>query len=88
VLLSVLAVMVALVITTIWVVNKRIAQQLETEGAQRLETAEAIFQNSQKIRANYLLVRYRNVPNDPRFKAVSQIADPKTMHYLLTEMLD
>ena len=80
--------MATLVITTVWVVNERIAHQLETEGALRLETAEAIFQNSQKIRANYLLLRYRNVADDPGFKALSQLADAPTMRFSLTKMLD
>src|SRR5579859_3037410 len=88
VLLPVITVMAASVITTVWVVNQRIVYQLETEGAHRLETAEAIFQNSQKIRANGLLLRYRNIANEPRFIAVSQLADPKTMQSSLTEMLD
>jgi two-component system, NtrC family, sensor kinase len=88
VLVPVIAVMATLVIATVWVVNERIVNQLETEGAQRLETSEAIFQNSQKIRANNLLLRYRNVVNEPRVKALSQLADAKTMQSSLTEMLD
>jgi two-component system, NtrC family, sensor kinase len=88
VLVPVIAVMATLVIATVWVVNQRIVHQLETEGARRLETAEAVFQNSQKIRANGFLLRYRNVVNEPRFIAVSQLADPRTMQSSLTEMLD
>ncbi len=92
VLLAVIATMAALVVATVWLVNERIVHQLETDGAQRLETAEAVFQNSQKIRANNLLMRYRNVPNDSRFKAASQLmetkTETKTLLFLLSEMLD
>jgi two-component system, NtrC family, sensor kinase len=88
VLLPVIAVMATSVIATVWVVNQRIVHQLETEGTRRLETAEAVFQNSQKIRANDLLLRYRSVPNEPGFRALSQLADPATMRYSLTRMLD
>src|ERR1043166_5274932 len=88
VLIPVIAIMATLVIATVWVVNQRIVHQLETEGAHRLETAEAIFQNSLKIRANYLLLRYRNAADDPGFRALSQLGDPKTMHFSLATMLD
>jgi signal transduction histidine kinase/ActR/RegA family two-component response regulator len=88
VLIPVIVVMATLVITTVWVLNQRIVHQLETEGTRRLETAEAIFQNSQKIHANGLLLRYRNIVNEPRFIAISQLADPKTMQSYLTKMLD
>src|SRR5216684_1738758 len=88
VLLPVIAVMATSVIATVWVVNLRIVHQLETEGTHRLETAEAVFKNSQEIRANHLLLRYRNVPNEPGFRALSQLADPATMRFSLTRMLD
>jgi two-component system, NtrC family, sensor kinase len=88
VLVPVIVVMATLVIATVWVVNQRIVHQLETEGARRLGTAEAVFQNSQKIRANGFLLRYRNIANEPRFIAVSQLADAKTMQSYLTKMLD
>src|SRR5579862_3870686 len=88
VLVPVILVMATLIITTVWLVNERIARQLEVDGTHRLETAEAIFQNSQKIRANDLLLRYRNIVNEPRFLALSQLADAKTMRFRLGEMVD
>ncbi len=88
VLLPVMSIMVMLVGITVWLVNRSIVNQVEAEAAQRLNTAQAVFRNSQKIRSNNLLLRYRNVLNDPRFKAVSQPADPKTMRFLLSELLD
>src|SRR5437667_6442820 len=87
VLLPVIAVMATSFIATVWVVNQRIVHQLEVEGAHRLETAEAVFKNSQEIRANHLLLRYRNVPNEPGFRALSQLADRPTMQYSLSRML-
>jgi len=85
--IPVVGVIFLLVATTMWLVNRRIADQLEAEVARTLWTCDAVFQNSQKIHARNLLARYSNVPNDSRFKAVSQLAEPKTMQFLLTELL-
>ena len=74
VLLPVITVMVLLLAITIWLVNWRITQQLQTEAAQTLATADGVFKNSQRIRARNLLQRYRNVPNEPRYRAVFQLA--------------
>ena len=40
------------------------------------------------MREKNLVLRYRNVPNEPRFKAVVQLADPKTTEAQLKELLD
>ena len=32
-------------------------------------------------------MRYSNIPNEPRFKAVSQLGEPKTMRFLLNELV-
>jgi len=88
VLLPVIAAMVLLVAVTMWLVNTRISEQLKAEAADRLITAEAVFKNCQKFRAKSVLERYRNVPNEPRFKAVSQLGDDKTMRFLLAELLE
>ena len=78
VLIPVIVIMVMLVLTTLWVINDRITRQLETEAADGLMTADAVFRNSQKIREKNLLLRYADVANEPRFKAVSLLTDPQT----------
>jgi len=88
VLLPVVGIMVLLVISTIFLVNQRITKEFQTEAAQKLAAAEAVFKNSQKIRAKNLLRSYRTAANDPRFKAVAQKADPKTLRFMLTELLE
>ena len=52
VLIPVIAVMIMLLAITGWIVNRRISKQLESQAANALETSEAVFKNSEKIRAN------------------------------------
>ena len=87
VLLPVIAIMGLLLAVTVWTVNRRLKQQFQTEAARTLATADAVFRNSQKIRRNNLLLRYRNLPNEPRYKAVFQRADPPTLKDLLQDLL-
>ena len=81
VLLPVVATMVLLLALTVWAVNHRLTQEFETDAARTLATADAVFRNSQKIRTHNLLLRYRNLPNEPRYKAVFQAADPPTIRH-------
>ena len=87
VLLPVVATMVLLLALTVWAVNHRLTQEFETDAARTLATADAVFRNSQKIRTHNLLLRYRNLPNEPRYKAVFQAADPPTIRHLFAGLL-
>ena len=88
VLIPVVTIMVVLVAVTIFAVNGRITTEFETEAAQKLSVAAAVFEHSQQIRARNLVLRYRNVPNDPRFKAISQKGDSKTLRFYFSELLE
>jgi signal transduction histidine kinase len=87
VLVPVVAIMVLLVVVLLGIVNYRVSRQLQIETAQRLTTADAVFANSQRIRTKNLLLRYSNIINEPRFKAVCQLGEPKTMRFLLNELI-
>ncbi len=87
VLLPVIAVMVALLAVTVWVVNQRITQQLETEAKRALDTSNAVFRNSEKIRKRNLLLRFHNLPNEPRYKAALQTGETPTMRETLKDLL-
>ena len=80
-------IMVLLVAVTMWVVNGRISRQLKREAAQSLITAEAVFKNTLGIRTKNLLLRFRNLPNEPRYLAALQTAEPKTIQHFLEELL-
>ncbi len=71
----------------VWLVNGRLTEQFEEETRQTLRTAEAVFRNSFEIRTRNLILRYQGVANEPRFKAVAQLSDSKTMTVQLRELL-
>ncbi|MEI6084577.1 MAG: ATP-binding protein [Verrucomicrobiota bacterium] len=86
--LSMIAVaMLALMAVTIWVVNSHVIEQLEQTAAKNLRTSDAVFRNMQRDHAENLLLRFGNVPNEPRFKAVSQLREVNTMRFLLKELV-
>src|SRR5581483_236252 len=72
VLVPVVAAMALLVALNVWLINHRLTQQFETEAAKNLATAEGVFRNSLKIHRADLLVRFRNLPNEPRYRAAFQ----------------
>lgn len=86
VLLPVIAVMVGLVALTLVLVNTRISASMDKEMSRKLITADAVFRNVQAIRVKNLLLRYRNIPNEPRFRAVVQHTDPNTIRFMLHEL--
>jgi hypothetical protein len=88
VLAPVVAVLVVLTGATMWVVNHRISGQLHYQAEQQLDTADKVFQNAQTMRADALLLRYRNVSNEPRLKALVTQTDSKTTSEALKGMFD
>src|SRR5580765_2556474 len=74
VLVPVLASMALLVATTAWLVNQRLTQQFQAEAARRLATADRVFRYWQKIHTRNLLFRFRNLPQEPRYRAGFQNA--------------
>ncbi len=83
----IITVMVLVVVSSMWLVSRRITSQLQADAAQQLTAAEDVFKNSQQIRANNLVLRYRNVVNEPRLKAVSSVADQNTFLHLLDDLI-
>ena len=87
VLVPVVSVMVLLMAVTIWLVNRRISQQLHERSAQQLETASSLFRELEDIRTRDLLARYRNLFKEPRFKAVIQRGDAETVREVFGPLL-
>jgi two-component system NtrC family sensor kinase len=88
VLAPVVAVLVALTATTIWIVNHRISAQLHSQAEQQLDTAGNVFQQARNIRQNQLLSRYRDVSNEPRLRALVTATDSRTTSEALKGMFD
>ena len=72
VILPVVAIMMLLVAVTVWVVNRRLTEQFEADAARNLAHAEKEFDNFQKLRTKGLFQRFRNLRNEPRYRAVIQ----------------
>ena len=87
VLLPVLAVMVLLIAVTVFVVNARITRQVETEAQNALATADSVFWDLQIMRSKTRLLRFRNLPNEPRYKAALQTLHPGTVRDQLATAL-
>ena len=87
VLAPLVAVLVVLMVTSTWVVERRMSSQLQTDAAEQLQTADAVFHHSREIRARNLLLRYRNISREPRFKAITQLGDPRTTQEFLAGLL-
>jgi nitrogen fixation/metabolism regulation signal transduction histidine kinase len=87
VLAPVIVVMALLVGVTVFVVNRRITRQFQTEAQNTLATADAVFRNLQNIRSDDLRVRFRSLPNEPRWRAAFQQGDALTLHQPLTDLL-
>ena len=88
VLLPVLAALVLLPTITYLIVDRYISRQMQDESQQSLQTAELVFRNWLDIRDRNLVSRFRNAPNEPRFKAVAKLGDPKTLTKFLHDMLE
>ncbi len=77
-LIPVLLIMVALVAVVTWLVTIRVTAQVETDANRTLATADAVFKESQRIRTRNLLLRFRSLQNEPRYRAAFQTRDPET----------
>lgn len=88
VLAPVLAFLVLMPLVTLWIINHEISQQARSDANQTLTTADAVFRNSLDIFGRGLATRFRGVVNEPRFKAVAQLGDAKTMTDFLRDSLD
>jgi len=87
VLVPVLICMVVLITATVFVVNRRVTRQFQTEARRTLATADAEFRNLQKNRSDDLLLRFRNLPNEPHYRAAFQLGDAPTLHQPLADLL-
>lgn len=87
VLVPVIAVMVLLMGITMFVVNYHIIRQAETDAREALATSADVFRHSQTIRRRNLLLRFHNLPNEPRYKSALQTGDPQTVRVQLASAM-
>src|SRR2546421_3976616 len=87
VLVPVVTIMGLLLALMVWTLNPRLTQQFQTEGERKLESADSFFRSSRSMRRQDLLLRYRNLPKEPRYKKTFQTQDHETIKALLAELL-
>jgi signal transduction histidine kinase len=88
ILLPVITLLVLLPAVTLAIIHRKSMQNLARNSRQQLRTFDAVFQNSLNLRARQLVARYKNLANDPRFRAVATLRDAATMNQHLHDRLD
>ena len=87
VLVPVVVCMVALMAVTVFVVNRRITQQFQTEANNALTTADAGFRYLQSIQSDDLRLRFHGLVNQPLYYAAFSTADAPTLQIPLKKLL-
>lgn len=87
VLFPMLAVMFLLLAITVWVVDQRIARQMESEAKRTLANAERTFRSRQENRMKELLARFRILSRQPIYRGVLGLRDRPTILDSLNGML-
>ncbi|HYG21325.1 MAG TPA: ATP-binding protein [Verrucomicrobiae bacterium] len=87
VLVPMMVCMAAMMAVTGFLVNRSVTRQFEKEGRERLTIADAKLQYLLKTRSEDLLLRFRTLPNEPRYRAAFQLADGPTLHQPLADLL-
>lgn len=87
VLLPVMLCMAILIVLAMLVVNRRVTRQFRIEAWNNLAAADAEFRNYQKNRSEDLLLRFRNLPKEPRYRATFQLGDAATLRQPLEDLL-
>src|SRR5690349_10465300 len=87
VLVPVVTIMVLLTVILMWMDYRRTKQQLQSDAAQQLATAEAVFKNWQQSRADDLLYRYQILANQAAFKNVVSKTDFTTFRDFLDRLI-
>jgi two-component system NtrC family sensor kinase len=87
VLAPVVATMMALIALTAWTVNRLMTQQFESEASLSLRTAEWVLRKSQKTALNNLGLRFRNLVNEPRYRAAFKTGNEATIRGEFDDLL-
>jgi two-component system NtrC family sensor kinase len=87
VLAPVILTMMLLVALTAWTVNRLMTEQFQNEASLSLKTADGVLNKAQKIALNNLRLRFRNLVNEPSYKAVFSLRDEPTIRHHLETVL-
>jgi signal transduction histidine kinase len=79
--------MMAVVAMTAWTVNGLMTQQFDNEAGLSLRTGEWVLRKSQKTALNNLGLRFRNLVNEPRYRAAFLETDEPTIRHQIENLL-
>ena len=88
VLIPVLTFLILFPIVTVWILDRHVEASAKEEARQTLSTVSAVFRNSLDLIERTLEVRFRNMVNEPRFKAIAQLGDADTTQAFLADALE
>jgi signal transduction histidine kinase/CheY-like chemotaxis protein len=81
VLIPVLAFLFLVPVMTLTMMQRRVSAQFERDAERKLKTAERVFQVYLQKRSGFLHARYRNLVEEPRFRAIAKlIADTRDLN--------
>ncbi len=75
VLVPMITVMVVILAITVWFVDFRIQQQVETDAREALKTYDTVFAQLQDNRTKYLRMRFQSLANMPVYRSVFMTMD-------------
>ena len=87
VIVPVVAMMILLLVASMWLVDRQITKQLQEDAAQLLLTADTMLKKWQETRANDFSLRFYNIVKESRIQAVAKTEDSGTFHHLLEDLI-
>src|SRR5579859_3991450 len=86
VMVPLVALMVLQLVLTSWLVNHRITKQFRNDATRNLETADSMFRQAESLRTKNLLLRFRNLLNESRYKSAFQSKHAQTIRDALKDL--
>ena len=88
VLVPVIAVLISMLAMTVWFVDYRLKQQIETDAREALNTDDVVFRKLQANHLNYLRLRFQSLANEPKNRSAFGTLDFNTIQKQLASILD
>ena len=87
VIVPVIALMILLLVGSMWLVSRQVTRQLQEDAAQSLHTADSLLRKWQETRANDFSLRFYNIVKESRIQAVAKTEDGATFRHLLEDLI-
>ena len=88
VLVPVIVVFITMLAMTVWFVDFRLKQQIETDARQALSTDDVVFRKLQAYHLNTLRLRFQSLANEPKNRSAFGTLDFNTIQKQLASILE